>query len=149
MKTITVNCAICNQPFERKIQRGRPATKCEACRAGNESPSVATAIASINQPIKKSIPQNEDVASLLEEKTSSADKFDKNFPYLFRVVVGNLGIAYGGDSEAEAKKSFRHYSKVSQNGFGQVGFERVALWQLDIEKNQYQVLEEFLPDRSL
>lgn len=139
MKTITVNCIVCESPFAREVKRGRPAVKCPSCRV-KENPNATS---NNTATIKNIIDEN----PLIEEKKIPPVK---EIPITkYRVMVGNLGLAFYSDDEKEAVNSFTHYSRASSFGFGQVGFERVQLWCLNTEKNQYEVLKDFFIQREV
>lgn len=147
MKTVTVQCRDCGKDFQRIIQRGRPAIRCESCRE-NTNPNpiqalkppviiAASAQTQIRSASVEEVPERFVVESSVEE----------NSP--FRVHVSNLGIAFRGSDHSAAMRAYNHYTAASQRGFGQVGFERVQLLVLNMKENQYEVFKEFIPDRSM
>jgi hypothetical protein len=150
-----VACKVCGDFFDRPVQRGRPAVRCEKCRNNSELIKVHSAVQSLvegNAELSSKInnaPVLFDKEEAKEEVVKkSYEKYDSNFPYPFRVVVTNLGLAYACEEESEATKAFHQYAKRSDEGFGQVGLERVQLWKLNVELNQYEILKNFIPDRS-
>jgi hypothetical protein len=143
--SVLVKCATCPNSFERPIQRGRPATRCPSCRAAPTLPEIQ------NKTIAESdIPGAEDAVDeeVIQHRRSDPPPED-NTPYLFRLMVGNMkGLAHGGESEQEAMAAYRSYCKRSQEGFGQIGFERVQLWKLDPVEG-YKLDKDFTPERGL
>lgn len=156
--TVTVNCNVCHQPFERPVQRGRPATRCPECRA---TALAAIADKSIVKDVPSSVLASVPPAQLkvllgedYEEVNGGPEPMRQvwrpstvvdNTPYRFRLMVSNLGIAYGGEVEAEALVSFNSYARRSADGFGQIGFARVQLWKLDAVRG-YELVKDFDPN---
>lgn len=138
--TVKVNCNVCGKVFERPVQKGRPALRCPECRNGG-------AIAS---PLEQKKLSAEDSAIIINENLEASDQqkpndIESDYPQLFRLMVGNLGLAYAGESQSDAFSKFNSYANKSNMGFGQVGFEIVQLWKLDREQNRYGLEKEFLP----
>ena len=61
-------------------------------------------------------------------------------PAAFRVIVGNLGEVYAGDSQREARAAFREYVADSLAGYGRAAGEPVALVD-----STGEALQEFAP----
>lgn len=133
-----INCKTCGRPFERPIQRGRPAVRCLECRAKD---LIITDTRSNDSNDKDDTSELPDIIPI--KSTSQED------PYaLYRLMVGNMGLAYVGESERAALDAFTSYSKKSNMGFGQVGFQIVQLWKLNRELNSYCLEKEFIPERG-
>lgn len=146
MSFIEVMCQSCGCSFQRPIQRGRPAVRCETCR---QNPNVQHIQSSNSKTIVPSAPQENIENQEIKVTTShTKSKYDINVAHLYRVMVGNLGLAFAGNDEKEARAHFLSYSKKSQQGFGQVGFEQVQLWKLNPTALQYEIINNFVPDRS-
>lgn len=152
MNTI-VDCKVCGKPFEREVKRGRPAVRCLTCRE----------LAATNNHLElKSIPASDAIPTIEDTSTDVDDNLEvseaprptikpkevNNTPYAFRLMVGNLGLAYGGDIEVEALTAYKRYCHLSSQGFGQVGFERVQLWKLNSEQS-YELSKDFDPRPEL
>jgi hypothetical protein len=137
METI-VKCQSCGNHFTRQAKRGRPAVRCESCRANNETKSEETVSAAAKETVAENAP----------EQIKPEPKVD-NYPYLYRLMVGNLGLAYAGEEEQEANRLYNSYVRKSTAGYGQIGFETVQLWRLDKEANEYKVEKEFRPEQEL
>lgn len=133
-----VNCAQCGQVFERPVQRGRPATKCHKCR-GKASDSIQSLF-----PMEKSPTPKVSEKQLPSDKVGLVEETELSATYTYRVTVTNMGTAYEGNSEKEAVDTFTSFSKKSDMGYGQVGFEQVRLLARG-EDGTYQVRQEHLP----
>lgn len=48
--------------------------------------------------------------------------------FAFHITITNMGVAFQGNEEAEAKKRFKHYVDASIAGYGQVGHEKVSFF---------------------
>lgn len=146
MQTVDAICRQCGGHFARPVQRGRPQVRCNSCKEKDEKQNISNMIAAKLAGNNQSNPPTK-----IEEEQEPArakPKYDPNVPHSYRVMVGNLGIAHAGNDKNEALGRFNHYVKASNNGFGQVGFESVQLWELEPAINQYKVIESFTPDRS-
>lgn len=64
------------------------------------------------------LPENTALAGTLKEPASS-----------FRVEVSNRGTVYTGPDKHRAQSVFKEYVSKSEQGYGQVGWEKVSLWQ--------------------
>lgn len=155
---MTTICQSCKKPFERSPGRGRPAVRCPSCRGNATSTSVSSSSSEVfdMDDDKPSLPKHLTEEDKKEETTTPAST---NTPAIvspvpvskvrvangetYCLMVGNLGMAYGGENENEAIKQFTHYSKASTLGFGQVGFECVQLWKLN--GKEYELYKDFKP----
>lgn len=137
-----VECRDCGKQFERPIQRGRPAVRCPECRA-NPKPSIADKSIELEQMVDDNSPVSIVPTSVRATPFKRTEVKEDDTIYQFRLMVGNLGLAYVGDSNKEAVAAFEHYAKASAMGFGQVGFETVQLWKLNQIENQYKLEKEF------
>ena len=45
----------------------------------------------------------------------------------YKVIVGNIGTVYVGDSLTEALRDFNEYVRISDSGIGRAGYETVTL----------------------
>lgn len=136
MSTTSAVCVVCHATFERPKQRGRPATKCNNCR-GTTAEVIEKPVIAITSTSSEEI----------KEEPKPEKKEEDNHPYLFRLMVGNMGLAHAGEDEKVALATFESYCNKSQQGFGQVGFERVQLWKLNKLENKYEVYKDFIPER--
>lgn len=166
MATVKVKCRDCGNDFERPVQRGRPAVRCEKCRNdGTPTPAKVSKsesetdldIFDFTPPSSKSSRYLEpptiipDVSHLAEVKivpaqypseTEAREALEEVFQYY--VMVSNMGVAHKTNSKETALQKFNEYVKKSNIGFGQVGCENVQLWGLNAETNQYELLKDFV-----
>lgn len=143
---MTTICQSCKKPFERSPGRGRPAVRCPSCRGAGSSVSSSSAtdetVFCMDDDEKKEAPPDSKAipaAPIVPIKP----KIRVAAGETFCLMVGNMGMAYGGENETEAIKQFTHYSKASTLGFGQVGFECVQLWKLN--GKEYKLYKDFKP----
>jgi len=146
MNTITVNCKICNQPFERPIQRGRPALRCLSCRSLTiESPNYST------ETKEETKEETSRPGSFVQSVSPLSIKLDEvgnpEVIYQYKLIVTNMGLTHAGDSEKEALAAFKSHADRSSMGFGQIGFEIVRLYKLD-EDGNYNLFKEYIPQRE-
>lgn len=151
MNTVTVNCQTCGKPFERLIQRGRPALRCPVCRAEANAKSLgelSITVESITPSTTSEFKTKETVGTPVDVKILKSHKIQQSvfIPTTFQVLVGGgIGTVYAGESEKEAKEVFNNYEKKSSWGFGQVGFEIVEMWKLNKETNGYDSIKKYDP----
>jgi hypothetical protein len=137
-----IDCKGCGKPFERPVQRGRPAVRCTECRA-KDNPSLE------NKELPAEVGAIPSEEMLSEETPAKKPDPEVGYPQLYRLMVGNMGLAYAGEDPVKATTEFNAYARRSSMGFGQVGFEAVQLWKLNREKNCYELEKEFIPKREL
>lgn len=64
----------------------------------------------------------------LREAFKAVRKEASTEEHQFEVHVSNMGFAFGGSNEKEARKRYDHYVQASIAGYGQIGRERVSLY---------------------
>lgn len=147
-----INCKTCGKPFQREIKRGRPAVRCQECRT-KDAENVPFDLKELHtddaiiqgvESEEVSIPKKEVV-----KENASLDTSESASPDTFVLMVGNMGKAHGGNNEQEAVIAFDSYARKSSMGFGQVGFETVQLWKLNVQANSYELHKEYRHQKDL
>lgn len=159
-------CKECKKSFD-VATRGRPPSKCPACKgstpANNEQPkprvfgSAAGAIAigadfdkemAIVDLSPSTLTPDEIAGTIATHEPAVPEKKrvrswipSSEIPY--QVLVTNMGWAYEGDNRKDAEALYEKFVRKSINGYGQVGRERVSLY------NAGEVLQEFDPRKEL
>ena len=166
MKTIVCKGCGTSFTHEQKGP-GRPPTKCAKCKGEAEKEKqqknpepkpfkegVVTVsgpyqpdIKLVKESVEKFSEPRKDVVLLrgnfdpdpeVVQRLSSKNKSEEPLgSYTYEVTVTNLGFGYRGEDVTEAKKRFKHYKEASERGFGQVGHERVTLYQKGEIISQY------------
>ena len=52
----------------------------------------------------------------------------KETKHYYEVIVGNIGMVYGGSSKMESEIHFDHYKTLSVDGVGRASGESISLW---------------------
>lgn len=151
MATVKVKCKDCGNDFERPVQRGRPAVRCEKCRNENGAPDKKAKERSSESDLDifalgddKAPPSSE--VKIVPDNFASEEEARASLEEVFQyyVMVSNMGVAHKTNSRETAIQKFNEYVKKSNIGFGQVGCENVQLWYLNAETNQYELLKDFV-----
>lgn len=122
----TIVCKDCNKSFSYEPRRGRPAVRCDTCKEKLLGVQPSTSV-------REEVAGGETMGELdaVEDKQP-----EKALPviaplgaFTYEVIVTNLGFAYRGEDMEAAKKSYNHFRSASEAGYGQVGRERVTLYE--------------------
>lgn len=56
----------------------------------------------------------------------------------YRVIVGNIGTVYDGESLKDAERAFKEYKEQSRTGYGRASYEEVTMLAGDETKQEFR-----------
>lgn len=154
--TTTIVCRKCKKPFEITPKRGRPPVECSSCKGIVVAPTPQENFTSSNKIEEKPYsPFNRQSVEIITKEDAEFLKKDENLfskedpkeetldDPTYKVFITNMGWAYKGEDEKEARKEYDKNVERSVLGYGQVGFEQITLFKLG------KVVEHFDPKKEL
>jgi hypothetical protein len=163
MSMTTIICRDCRGEYSYEARRGRPAVRCPPCKekflgASGSNPQPIERLdatlynkdaAPITVPVAS--PKNTILGALAKASSESTLEVQEvvapAVDATYEVYVTNMGWAYRGEDINAARGTFKHYSEASAQGFGQVGFECVSMYDSSDKESPRKLVDQNKPKR--